>query len=112
SQSATPVKSNLQTIVNVFEEFIKRYFQFCMALIPVCFTFSLLLSSKDPIRVPQIDRIAAHLFSASWQVYFFLVVYMLALASAVYYFTRWYLRKLYGKYIDQLKDCIEELSGY
>jgi hypothetical protein len=41
SSTALPVKSNLQTIVSIMEEMIKRYFQFTMALIPICFIFSL-----------------------------------------------------------------------
>ncbi len=104
-----PVKSNLQTIVNILEEFVKRYFQFCMALIPICFTFSFLVSIKDPIRIPQVEKVATRLFTAPWQLYTFLAVYMIGLAVSVYYFTRWYLKKLYGNHIAQLKECINEL---
>lgn len=110
SGAIMPVKSNLQTIVRILEEFVKRYFQFSMALIPVCFTFSLLLSRHDPIRIDGIDRVAVKLFSAPWQVYLFLVVYMLLLTVGLYYFNRWYLKKLYGKYLLQLKGCIGELK--
>lgn len=105
-----PVKNNLQTIVNILEEFVKRYFQFSMALIPICFTFSFLLSIKDPIRIPQVENVATRLFTAPWQLYSFLAVYMTGLAVGVYYFTRWYLKKLYGNYIIQLKQCIHELG--
>ena len=110
SSSTLPVKSNLQTIVNIIEEFIKRYFQFTMALIPVCFIFSFLLGYNEPEPVPEVDGLAKSIFSAAWQVVVFLVIYMAALTVGIYYFTKWYLKKLYGKYMDQMKECIAELT--
>lgn len=107
SSTASPVKSNLQTIVSIMEYMIKRYFQFTMALIPVCFIFSLLLISKDG-TVSQ--RFAKGDFSASWKVITIATVYALALFVGTYYFTKWYLRKMYGKYVAQLKECVNELS--
>lgn len=105
-----PVKTNLKTIVSIIEEFMKRYFQFTMALIPVCMIFSFLLGYNEPKQIPALDKEAIGLFSSKWQVLIFLILYIGLLTVGVYYFTRWYLRKLYGKYIDQLKQCIRELS--
>jgi hypothetical protein len=110
SATTLPVKSNLQTIVHIIEEFNRRYFQFSMALLPICFTFSFILGYNEPKHIPEVDRFAKSLFSARWQVIVFAVVYVLALSIGVYYFTKWYLRKLYGRYIDQLKECIRELG--
>ncbi|NCT94643.1 MAG: hypothetical protein GXC72_09480 [Chitinophagaceae bacterium] len=109
-QQATSIKKNLQDYVNLLQEFVKRYFQFTMALIPICITFSIVLSNADPIHIPEAEKLAVKLFTAKWQLHVFLVVYMLALAISVYYFTKWYLRKLYGKYLDELKKCIAELE--
>lgn len=111
SGTTLPVKSNLQTIVNIIEEFIKRYFQFTMALIPVCFTFSFLLGYNEPQPVPEVDGLAKSIFSEAWQLIVFLVIYMAVLTVGIYYFTKWYLKKLYGKYVDQMKECIAELTG-
>ena len=108
--TSLPVKGNLQTIVTIIEEFTKRYFQFTMALIPICFIFSLLLGFNEPKHDPEIDRFAKSFFSATWQVIIFIIVYMTALSVGIYYFTKWYLLKLYGKYINQLKICIADLS--
>jgi hypothetical protein len=106
SSTALPVKSNLQTIVSIMEEMIKRYFQFTMALIPVCFVFSLLLISNDG----TVSIKAKGIFSASWQVITIASVYAALLFVGTYYFTKWYLRKMYGKYVVQLKECVSELS--
>lgn len=113
SSTTLPVKSNLQTIVNIIAEFIKRYFQFTMALIPVCFIFSFLLGYYEPEPVPEVDGLTKSIFSVSkaWQVIVFLVIYMALLTVGIYYFTKWYLKKLYGKYVDQIKECIAELTG-
>lgn len=105
-----PVKTNLKTIVSIIEDFMKRYFQFTMALIPVCLIFSFLLGFNEPKQIPELDKVAIGLFSSKWQVLLFLVLYIGLLTVGVYYFTKWYLRKLYGKYIDQLKQCIQDLS--
>ncbi len=110
SATTLPVKSNLQTIVNIIEEFTRRYFQFTMALIPVCFFFSLYLAMSEPKPMPQAEKVAKSIFDASWKVFTFLTVYTLGLCIGIYYFTKWYLRKLYGKFVAKLKECIAELG--
>ncbi|MES2003410.1 MAG: hypothetical protein V4450_02725 [Bacteroidota bacterium] len=110
SATDQPVKSNLQTIVTTIEEFMKRYFQFTMALIPICFTFAFLLGYNEPEKIPEVDHYAKGLFSSATQVIVFMVGYMVLLSVGIYYFTKWYLKKLYGNYINQLKECIAELS--
>jgi hypothetical protein len=107
SSTALPIKSNLQTIVSIMEEMIKRYFQFTMAMIPISIIFSLLLITNDGTISP---RFAKAFFSVSWQVFIFMTVYGTVSLVAIYYFTKWYLRKMYGKYVTQLKECINELS--
>lgn len=110
SDSDRPIKTNLQTLVGLLEEFVKRYFQFTMALLPVCFMFSMILSYADPVEIPEIEKFSVKVFTARWQVMVFLGVYMIALAISVYYFTKWYLKKLYGNYLKELKQYIAELD--
>ena len=110
SDSDRPIKANLQTLVGLLEEFVKRYFQFTMALLPVCFMFSMILSYADPVEIPEIEKFSVKVFTARWQVMVFLGVYMIALAISVYYFTKWYLKKLYGNYLKELKQYIAELD--
>lgn len=110
SDSDRPIKANLQTLVGLLEEFVKRYFQFTMALLPVCFMFSMILSYADPVEIPEIEKFSVKVFTARWQVMVFLGLYMIALAISVYYFTKWYLKKLYGNYLNELKQYIAELD--
>jgi len=110
SATALPVKSNLQTLVTLIEEFSKRYFQFTMALIPVCFVFAFILGYNEPEHIPTVDSFAKKHFSTPWQIIAFAIGYMVLLTVGIYYFTKWYIRKLYGRIVDQLKDCIRELG--
>lgn len=112
SASTLPVKSNLQTITALIKEFSKRYFQFTMALLPVCFAFALVLgyADHDKIDIPVLDKELVPRLRTGWKLIVFLVLYLGGLSAALYYFTKWYLRKLYGRYVDQLTECIAELE--
>jgi hypothetical protein len=110
SAGSLPVRGNLQTIVTIIEEFMKRYFQFTMALVPICFVFALVLGVGDKHPLSGADRFALKHFTAQWKVNTFLLIYVLALGVGVFYFTKWYLKKQFGRYVAQLKECIRELG--
>lgn len=110
SGTTMPVKRNLQAILDILEEFVKRSFQFTMALIPVCFTFSFFLSREHPVRIQEIDQVTAKLFVTRTQEYLFLFIYLVTTVVVAYYFCKWYLKKLYGNYLKELKACICELE--
>jgi hypothetical protein len=40
----------------------------------------------------------------------FMAVYTAVFTGVMYFFAKWYLHKLYGKYVAQLKACIRELE--
>ena len=104
------VKSNLQSIVQVLEEFMKRYFQFTMALIPICFIFAFLLGYNEQHPIESLDQIMLKYKPSFTFISIFSLLYMTALSVGVYYFTKWYLKKLYGNYVEQLKIYINELK--
>ena len=106
SNTALPVKSNLQTISAILNEYVKRYFQLTMGLIPVSIAASFLLAYNDKeIQSPFSFTIA----SQFWGSIFFLA-FLILFTVGMYYFTKWYLKKLYGNYIDQLQLLIKELG--
>lgn len=108
SNTDLPVRHNLQLIAGHMKKLVKWYFFFTMLLIPVCAAFVIVLAYYEKGSFPT------HLLG--WQqvspagVIVFLGVYLLVLTIAAYYFTKWYLKKLYGNYISRLEDCINELS--
>ena len=106
-----PVKSNLQSIVNILEEFMKRYYQFTMALIPICFVFSFALGYTEKEPVHFMDNLLTTYKPTFSFILVFTFVYVIGLIVGVNYFTKWYLKKMYGKYVVELKNYINELEN-
>lgn len=106
------IKQNLIAIHTIIKDFVKRYFQFTMSLIPICFIFSGYLGYQDATNgndIEELDKFNS-LFKNNTRVIIFLSVYMVLLTVGIYYFTKWYIKKLYGKYLEQLQTCIDELE--
>ncbi len=111
SNTSLPIKNNLQLIHSIIKEYVKRSFQFTMALIPICMIYSFWLGYKDPSdEIHFTEGFLSRHLSSPQKVYLFLGVYMVLLTIGVYYFTKWYLKKLYGNYLQQLQTCINELE--
>lgn len=108
--SVLPIKGNLQQLIKMLEDFTRRYFQFNMALLPICFllAFFLGLNEKEPIAI--LDNLSTKLKVTKGVYIGFIIGYSIALIFGLVYFTKWYIRKLYGKYIEQLKSLLAELK--
>ncbi len=111
--NALPVKSSLQKLTAILREYVKRYFQFTMALIPICIVYAGSLSYLDTSNYqnPQMEAMVSNIFTSSTQVLVFLGVYLIVLAGGIYLFTKWYLNRLYGRYIHDLEKHIAELES-
>jgi amino acid transporter len=109
-QSVLPIKENLHQLIKMLEDFTRRYFQFNMALLPICFLFAFYLgyNEKEPISV--LDNLSDKLRVTKSVYIGFLIGYCIAMVFGLVYLTKWYIRKLYGKYIDQLKVLLAELK--
>ncbi len=112
SSGILPVKANLQTIVNIIEEFIKRCFQFSLLLIPVGIGFLFVLQYYYGETATFSSRFAKGHLQDNWKFFTFMIIYIILFTVFMYYFAKWYLHKLYGKYVAQLKECIAELEGH
>ncbi len=110
SDTALPVKANLQSVVIIIEQLIRRYYQFTMALVPTCFTFVLILLYYDNPDVYTRRRFSDSWFSSPAQLFAFLGIYFVVVMVGVYFSLKWYLKKLYSNYVQQLKDRINELE--
>jgi hypothetical protein len=111
SSAESTIKTNLLQLVKIMQEYVKRSFQFTMALLPVCFLFSFWLGYNEPAHFkPQMTNPFFHIVKNKAPVYIFLVIYFVGLSIGLYYFTKWYLKKLYGNYIQQLKQHLGELD--
>ncbi|WP_439505589.1 hypothetical protein [Sediminibacterium sp.] len=108
--SVLPIKGNLQQLIKMLADFTRRYFQFNMALLPICFllAFYLGLNEKEPVAI--LDNLSIKLKLTKSLYIGFIIGYTIALIFGLVYFTKWYIRKLYGNYIEQLKSLLAELK--
>jgi len=95
------IKQNLQQLIRLIDEFIKRYLQLTIILTPITFIFSVWLSYNNEETV---------LMPLGYKMILFLFMLLLASTGMVYFFTKWYLAKQYGNYLHQLKTMLEEFD--
>ncbi|WP_153798110.1 hypothetical protein [Foetidibacter luteolus] len=107
SSHPMPVKENIITLYGLLREFVKRYFQFTMSLLPLCFALAFWAGYNEPDKSIEDKGIK---FGSNAGLIAFMVAYISALGIGMYYFTKWYLNKLYGKYLRQLEGLIKELD--
>ena len=105
-----PVKTNLKELIDLLSLFVKRYFQFNMALIPICFFFALALGLQQNTSVQEIDKLYIKLKGITSYYWIIIIAYVSITMAALVYFTKWYIKKLYGNYISQLKQLLAELK--
>jgi len=105
-----PVISNLNNYVVLIEEYMKRYFQFTMAMVPICLFFAGWLGYHEKTPVPELDNLIGKARLGKSVVVTISVIYLISFGVGMYYFTKWYLHKIYGKYVLELKHCIKDLE--
>jgi hypothetical protein len=111
STSTLSVKQNLTELHILLTEFMKRYMQFTMGLLPIALIFSGYLGYSDATTGTNQDLYnSIPTFSSPKNLLWFTIGYLVILFVAVYYFTKWYLNKLYGKHLKQLKELIDALE--
>jgi hypothetical protein len=104
-----PVISNLTSYVVLIEEYMKRYFQFTMAMVPICLFFAGWLGYHEKTPIPELDQLIIKNQLSFKLILAISIVYMISFGIGMYYFTKWYLHKIYGKYVLELKYCIKDL---
>ena len=93
-----PVKENLSTIIKIVSQFIRLYFRFTMLMLPlICLTGLFTIRADDVIKLSTWDWV----FYAAW---------FIGWSAFMYFFTRWYLHKLYGNYLNELRAHLRQLQ--
>lgn len=106
-----PIISNLNNYVILIEEYMKRYFQFTMAMVPICLFFAGWLGYHEKTPVPELDNLIGKSHLGMTLVLTISVIYLISFSVGMYYFTKWYLHKIYGRYVLELKECIKDLQA-
>ena len=111
SKEAHPLKTSLEALIKILRLFVKRYFQFIVLLVPVCFFLSYWIGYSEPVRPQNIQiSYSVNTIPNDVSVYLFFVVYSVAIIAGVFFIARWYLRKLYVNYINELRTQLQDLQ--
>jgi MFS family permease len=111
SNTSLPVKSNLEFLVKILKEYVKRYFQLTMALIPITIFIAFSLGYIDEnLHNPELHNPFFPTITGSTLSIIFAIIYLILFSVGMYYVTKWYLKKFYGNYIDELQSLIKELE--
>jgi hypothetical protein len=99
------VRSNLQIQLNTLEKYMRLYLIGGTILVPaVLAAFYLLVQHKHIMFLP-LSKISAGLGLVLY------VALSVILTVALFFFHRWYIYKLYGRYIQRLKQMLKEMNG-
>jgi hypothetical protein len=103
------VHTNLKIQLHSLEKYLKLYLVAGTAIVPIALTFVFIMLKT---KFPALARLFGHTnengtvqFEWTW-----ILVVMMA-TFGIYLMNRWYLRKLYGKHIEQLKSLITEFEN-
>ncbi|MEI8110897.1 MAG: hypothetical protein WCH59_07885 [Chitinophagia bacterium] len=113
SKSMSPdeisVKNNLIRIHTLVSRFTRSYFIFTMALFPPVIMYSMYVVAAENNYFTPAEVIQYFLQLPPFSIGLFIGYIVLSLLF-LYFFTRWYIRTLYGNYLDKLKQLIAELD--
>lgn len=99
------LKEALSGLVQILGKFMQTYFQLTMFTLFVAFSVGLLAG----ITTVNVDGISGHFH---WKKAGFIYVAGFAIWSiCLYFFSRWYLRRMYGAHIEQLKQQLSEMEN-
>ena len=103
------VKHNLIRIHTLVSRFSRSYFIFTMALFPPVVLYSMYVgAAENDYRTPaEVFHFFMQLPAATLGLFAGYIVLSLVI---LYFFTRWYIRTLYGQYLDKLRQLIAELD--
>jgi hypothetical protein len=99
------IKDSLQQIITIVTGFTRLYFRISMGLLPVIFIFGLITGYLNVSQQGLIRQ-----FQWSKGIIFYTIAFM-AWSVIIYFFSRWYIRKLYGNYLLQLQQQLKDMEN-
>lgn len=98
------VRSNLQRQLITLEKYVWLYFVSGILLVPIAyFAPGLIVILKYPGR-----DVSAEFTNSTTYIIFITIGVLITIGS--YFFSRWYIRKLYGQHINRLKDLLLQME--
>jgi hypothetical protein len=98
------LRTSLGQLINSLEYFIRFYFQAVIFLAPVCFITGFLYGMASQTDIEKYSH------RGYWLIFTSGAILTILLSLTMYPLMRWYLKTLYGYYINDLKTCLSELD--
>ena len=109
SPELSSVKTNLTRLHLLISRFTRFYFIFSMAIfLPVIF-YSLIAAVYERSNESLMESLQFYMQLPAVPL-LLIGLYIVGFGIFLYFFARWYIRLLYGKYLDKLKDLLTELD--
>jgi hypothetical protein len=100
-----PVKKSLQQVITILSAFTRVYFQFTMITLPIAFIFGIITGFLHAHQDTAIKNF-------NWQrAFLFYTVWFVVWSVIMYFFSKWYIKKLYGNRLLQLKDHLKDIEN-
>lgn len=105
-EKETPaVRENIRRAIAIIEQFTRLYFRFTMITLPIAFIFGLItgffsLNNTADLKIFNWQR--SVFFYTCWFVFW---------SAIMYFFSKWYIKKLYGNYLEQLKEQLRDIEN-
>lgn len=104
-KQAAAVRENLRQVIGIIEQFTRLYFQFTMITLPIAFIFGLItgfFSLANTVDQKNFNWQRSVFFYSCWFVFWSVIMY---------FFSKWYIKKLYGNYLHQLKEQLRDIEN-
>jgi hypothetical protein len=99
------VKENIQQVLEILRKFTRIYFQLTIAMLLAAFLLGLVIGYLDVLQ-----QGLANSFKWGRGILFYTGCYFLW-TIFMYFFSKWYIKKLYGNYLEQLKAQLKDLEN-
>lgn len=107
---ACQVKSNLNQQVKTLEKYVRFYLLAGTAVLPVFLMFFYWFEyTYIPPGAPHFFKLPSETVSI-WKSLGLLLFWMTVATTAGYFVNKWYVKKLYGKHVDQLKQMLLQME--
>ncbi len=100
----TTVTEQLVQYIHIIARFTRLYFQLTIVIIPLIFLTAFTAVYLDQARSGNFTLLFS---SRTIRIYFGVSV---GWSVMMYFFARWYIKKLYGNHLTQLKELLQELQ--
>jgi hypothetical protein len=100
------IRENLVQVVSIVAHFTRFYFQITMTMLPIAFLAGIVTGYLD---IAGSRELFARFTWTGSIVYY--ICFFAAWSVFMYFFTKWYIKKLYGDFLRQLRDQLNELDN-